>query len=130
MFLMIGVHDQQKQFNFTQTILCPACGAYGRYEVCVIFSVFTLFFIPIVRWNRRYYVRSTCCGRQYELDPNVGRRIERGEQVEIKPENLRGMNQTGGNYYGYGGGTVHRCSYCGYTTTEDFEYCPKCGRHF
>ncbi|MFR4404383.1 MAG: zinc-ribbon domain-containing protein [Agathobacter rectalis] len=23
---------------------------------------------------------------------------------------------------------MKRCSNCGYTTTEDFEFCPKCGR--
>ncbi len=130
MFLMIGVRDQQRQLNFTQTVLCPACGAYGRYEVFMVCSVFTLFFIPIFRWNRRYYVHSSCCGMQYELDPNVGRRIERGERVEIRPENLRSMGRPGGTYNGYGQGPVKRCSYCGYTTTEDFEYCPKCGRHF
>ena len=26
------------------------------------------------------------------------------------------------------GNTIKRCSNCGYTTTDDFEFCPKCGR--
>ena len=35
------------------------------------------------------------------------------------------------NDYGFengSGNTIKRCSNCGYTTTEDFEFCPKCGR--
>ena len=43
----------------------------------------SLFFIPTIKWNRRYYVRTSCCGRIYELDPQIGKRIERGERVEI-----------------------------------------------
>ena len=65
----------------------------------------------------------------YELDPEIGRRIARGEDVEILPQHLQRVNPQ----YGYGfengsGNTIKRCSNCGYTTTEDFEFCPKCGR--
>ncbi len=128
MFFLMGVHDQQRQLDFTQTNLCTVCGRYGRYEVFMTCMVFTLFFIPLVHWNRRYYVRTTCCGRRYELNPEVGRRIQRGERVQIRPDDLRDMGPSGG--YGYSGGRIRRCAYCGYTTTEDFAYCPKCGRPF
>ena len=44
-----------------------------------------------------------------------------GEDIEILPQHLRQMNQQG---YGY---TMRHCRNCGFSTTEDFEYCPKCG---
>ena len=61
---------------------------------------------------------------QYELDPEMGKAIARGEQVEILPQHLTLVNQ-GSRGYGY-----RRCSYCGYETAEDFEFCPKCGNRF
>ena len=48
----------------------------------------------------------------------------RGEDVEILPEHLRRVQN---QYYGY---TQKRCRNCGFSTTEDFEYCPKCGNRF
>ena len=81
----------------------------------------SLFFIPCFKWNKHYYVQTSCCNTVYELDAEVGKRIAAGEDVEILPQHLRRMNQQG---YGY---SMKRCRNCGFSTTEDFEYCPKCG---
>ena len=120
MFLMIGINEHRKKLDFSQLIICDACGAYGRYKVFMTFTVLSLFFIPCIKWNRRYYVQASCCGRLYELDRDVGAAIARGEQVEIRPEQMHEMP---------GQGRMHRrCANCGYTTNEDFDFCPKCGR--
>ena len=50
----------------------------------MISTVLSLFFIPTFKWNRRYYVQTTCCGTTYELNPEIGMQIARGENVEIK----------------------------------------------
>lgn len=71
--------------------------------------------------TRPNYVQTSCCNTVYELDAEVGKRIAAGEDVEILPQHLRRMNQQG---YGY---SMKRCRNCGFSTTEDFEYCPKCG---
>lgn len=120
MFFIMGITDGQKQFDFTQTILCGGCGGYGRYEVFMTYTVLTLFFIPVFRWNRQYFVRTTCCNRLYRLDPEVGKRIARGENVQIDQQDLQPVNQGYGRY--------KMCRACGFTTTEDYVYCPKCGR--
>ena len=80
-----------------------------------------MFFIPCIKWNKHYYVRTSCCNTVYELDAEIGKRIAAGEDMEILPQHLRQMNQQG---YGY---TMRHCRNCGFSTTEDFEYCPKCG---
>ncbi len=147
--------------------------------------VLSIFFIPIFKWGRTYYVRTSCCGSLYQLRPEVGRAIERGENVTIQQTDLYleqrgqagGQNRSAGQYgqdnagawqshgadqaywqadgqnrssgaqngaaYGQNaaGSTQQRlleqqgkwtkvCYNCGYTTTEDFEYCPKCGKKF
>ena len=52
----------------------------------------------------------------------VGRRIERGENVRILAEHLQKLGSGRSSYTDY-----KRCLNCGYETTEDFVFCPKCG---
>lgn len=121
MFFMMGITDGRKDFDFNQTVVCSLCGKYGRYKVFMTYTVLSLFLIPCFKWNKRYYVQTSCCNALYELEPEVGKRIAAGENVEIQPQNLSRVDNGG---YGY---SYKQCRNCGYTTTEDFEYCPKCG---
>lgn len=149
MFFMMGITDGRKDLDFCQTITCKICGRFGRYQVYMTYMVLSLFFIPCFKWGRRYFVQTTCCNSVYGLDPTVGKRIERGEDVEITDDDLTMVHNGGWRNYGsgygrgyssgYGSddessayddghGTTKHCTYCGYSTDEDFEYCPKCGR--
>ena len=124
MFFMMGITDGKKDLQFTQTIVCNICGRYGRYNVFMTYTVLSLFFIPCFKWNKHYYVKTSCCNTLYELNPEIGKAISRGEQVEILPEYLTKINQGNKGYI------YKRCNNCRYETTEDFEYCPKCGIKF
>ena len=121
MFFMIGVTQGRKDLAHDQLVICTQCGQYGRYRVFMTFTQLLLFFIPCFRWGKRYIVEMSCCGTQYELNPEIGARIARGEKVEIGPADLQIVR---------GGRTprmVRRCAACGYQTDEDFSFCPKCG---
>ena len=119
---MMGITDGRKDLDFSQLITCNICGKYGSFHVFMTYTVLSLFFIPCFKWNRRYYVRTSCCNTLYELDPEIGKAIAKGEKPKILPEHLEKINQ--------GRHSFRRCSYCGYETTEDFVYCPKCGNRF
>ena len=121
MFFMMGITQGRKDFEYNQTIICDRCGAYGRYQVFMTYMCLSLFFIPCFKWNKQYYVQSTCCNTVYSLDPEIGRRIARGERIEILSQNLTQVQA------GYR--SCHkRCTNCGFETREDFEFCPKCGQ--
>ncbi len=124
MFFMMGITDGKKELDYNQTEICGVCGRYGRFQVFMTYTVLSLFFIPCFKWNRHYYVQTSCCNTLYELDREIGRRIERGEDVRILPEHLQKVGN-GRSGYRYGG--YKRCPNCGYETTEDFVFCPKCG---
>ena len=159
MLFIMGVSQGQKQLEYHQTVICSVCGAYGRYEVFMTYTQLLLFFIPVLKWNRQYFVRMSCCGTVYTLDSEVGAAIARGENTEIRPADLVRVQGTGnaGVFYrnGYQNGDSsdfantgdfarevpdasvrrperihHRCVICGYETDEDFAYCPKCGQRF
>ncbi|MDF2542290.1 MAG: zinc ribbon protein [Herbinix sp.] len=121
MFFIMGISTGEKKIDFVQTILCSRCGQFGRLEVIMTYMYFSFFFIPIFRWNKHYYVKSSCCKTTYEIDLILGKRIAKGEQVVMKEEELKEV-KTG--FYGY-----HQpsCRNCGYPLQGDFEYCPKCG---
>lgn len=121
MFFMMGITDGRKDFEFGQQTICDVCGKYGRFQVFMTYTVLSLFFIPCFKWNKHYYVETSCCHTIYELDAEIGKQISAGVQVEILPQHLnRVQNQT----YDY---RIKHCRNCGFTTAEDFEFCPKCG---
>lgn len=118
MFFLMGINRQQKKLEFSQMMICSLCGQYGRYEVYRICTVLSLFFIPVLKWGKQYYVKTTCCNGMYTIDREVGRQIERKEITELRFEQLHLMpNQK----------RLRRCDVCGYQTEEDFSFCPSCG---
>jgi hypothetical protein len=121
MFFIFGISNGEKKLDYVQTMLCSRCGQFGRFEVYMTYLYFSLFFIPIIKWSRRYYVKSTCCNAVYEIDQELGKRIQRGEAVTLTEQDLHDRNGMGQYQPG-------QCSYCGYPRNPDFEYCPKCGR--
>ena len=127
MFFIIGVNYGQKQLDYNKLVICGRCGGYGRYQVYMTYMCLSLFFIPILRWGRRYYVRMSCCDTVYELNPELGRRIARGEQPELGPSDLTMVKEGRRNQWQPSTGRKRICTNCGYETEEDFTYCPKCG---
>lgn len=124
MFFIMGIDSKHKMLPYNSNVfICNRCGQYGRYEVFITYMCFSLFFIPIIKWNKRYIVRTTCCQTQYELDPAIGQAIERGHDVEIIQEHLQLIG-------GYSQQVYRRCEQCGFSTMDDFQFCPKCGKPF
>lgn len=124
MFFLMGITQDRKDLDFTQLVTCEICGSYGRYCVFMTYSVLSFFFIPIWKWNRRYYVEMSCCKSIYELNENIGRMIENGEEVRIEESDLKLLNRA------VSSGSYKKCLNCGYETNEDFDFCPKCGNRF
>lgn len=154
MFFIMGISQGSKEFGFTQGAVCRACGRSGQYIVFMTYTVLTLFFIPVFKWNRQYFVRMSCCGTTYRLDPEVGKVIARGGQVEIQPQDLQDADggaagwsepvysaaqqgqsgqpesaaqQADVNPWTNAPADKKVCSHCGYEAAPDFDFCPKCG---
>lgn len=144
MIFIGGISSGMKQIEYMKTVICSRCGAYGRYQVYMTYMYFSFFFIPLFKWNRRYYVKMSCCGAVYELDPEVGQKLLRGMDVEIREADLTLCRDGSGNPWEQGQSAGHtygeqgqggclpehlgkRCPECGYEAADDFAYCPKCG---
>lgn len=121
MFFIMGISQKEKKLNFSDLKICSCCGKYGRMEVFMTYTYLMFFFVPILKWNKRYVVRMDCCGSTAELDSELGKKIERGQVDSLELEKLN-FNRYG-NY-------VKFCTNCGYSTNEEFQFCPKCGKGF
>ena len=91
-------------------MICARCGAYGRYEVFMTYMYFSFFFIPLFKWNRKYYVKMSCCGALYELNYDKGMALLRGDEAEITEADLVLAEE------GRGRREYKKCSACGYET--------------
>ena len=129
MIFIGGISQGQKIVSEGLIRLCGSCGSRGRYQVLMIYTYFRFFFIPLFKWNRRYYVKMDCCEAVYELEPEVGKAVLRGENPDITEADLRLVKE--GRYAGTwkeGSGKGHKkCMRCGFETDEDYNYCPVCG---
>ena len=84
MIFIGGISQGQKILDYVKTVICDRCGRYGRFQVVMTYMYFSFFFIPLFKWNRKYYVKMSCCGTVYQLDPEVGKILARGGRVDIE----------------------------------------------
>lgn len=117
-FIAFKIQDKDKHIGSYNNIVCPSCGNLARYDIYKLYRYLHIFFIPTFRWNVRYLVKTSCCGRYYELDPGVGKEFENNPNTEIKDENLR----QAGIYSPY-----KYCTHCKTNVPTEFIYCPYCG---
>jgi hypothetical protein len=121
LFFIMGISTNEKKLDFVQTILCSKCGQFGRIELYMTYTYFSIFFLPILKWNKQFYVRSSCCNTVYSIDRSLGLRILNGEQIILNEQDLKMM------YQGRQETENNSCPNCGYPLNQDFIFCPKCG---
>ena len=85
------------------------------------YSFFHFFFLPLFKWNEKYYVICNGCNSIFNIDKEKGKAIERGEKSEISYWDLKEVNNSYENYY------IRKCPKCNRELENDFEYCPYCG---
>lgn len=119
MFFIMGMSSKIDKLDFNQNTICPNCGRYGRYEVFMEYSYLSLFFIPIIKWGKKYYAKTSCCGSTYSIPKELGKRIAKKEDVDLTEQDLQIIRPGHAHH-------IKRCTNCGFETREDFIYCPKC----
>lgn len=114
MFFIIFVKPREKSL-----------GTFGEYEVMEVGETLYLFFIPVFTWNRQYYAKDAE-GNAFLLSEETGKALRRGEKDRITAFDLGEQMNARGGFDSSTEGILKKCPYCGFTTTENYTYCPKC----
>lgn len=122
MFFVFGINNQFKELNINQNIFCNVCGNYGHYKAFVTHMVFSIFFIPIIKWNKKYYIQTSCCETVYEISKDTGKKLECGENISVYEEDIIDIKQYGSINH------MKICPNCQNKIEHDFLYCPICGK--
>lgn len=115
MILFFGITNKQEKLNYQGKIKVHSCGKFGKETCYMEYLVFSIFFIPIIKWRKKYYLVYNCCGKIYEIEKEIGKQIEQGENVDIVDENLICVNQQ------------IICQNCNTILDSDYDFCPYCG---
>jgi len=114
---IFGVQNKTEKIHTKTAVICPVCEAYGRYEIVKSYAYFHIFFIPVWRWNKRYFIQTHCCSRICELSQGLGEQIEAGESIEIEKEHILCSDSP----------RIRICPKCSARTEPSYQYCPHCG---
>lgn len=124
MFFIAGIYPKREELDYYEPMMCSCCSKYGRYEAFMEYSVLSLFFIPLFKFHKKFYARTTCCNSLYLIkNKEKGLMMERGQghNVFLKDIDLQLIEKgscSGSNI----------CTKCGNEVNEEHTYCPNCGR--
>lgn len=118
MFFLMGVTNKKIDFDYNEKIICDVCGSYGRLSAYMYCKVFSLFFIPIIKLDKEYYIETSCCKSIYRIKRNIGFDIERGKSINLNLSKQELVKK---------GKVVRKCISCGYNLDKDYKFCPNCG---
>lgn len=121
---VFGIENKDKEIKILNNISCKNCNKTITGKLIKNFDFFHFFFIPIFKWNEKYYVVCDQCKSVYIIPKDKGKTIEHGENVEISYWDLQEMNTKDydNNYY-----EENICANCGKKVDPNFKYCPHCG---
>jgi len=121
---VFGIENKDKEIKSLNNISCKKCNMTVTGNLIKNFDFFHFFFIPIFKWNEKYYVVCDQCKSVYIIPKDKGKAIEHGENIEISYWDMQEAYTYGysNNYY-----DENKCKNCGTKVDSKFKYCPHCG---
>ena len=116
MFFFFSIFPGEKKFSFNFRGLCPVCKNYDDFGIVMTYTSFSVFFIPLFKASKRYFLKAEKCGAVCEITENYAKRLLSGEDT-LDLNKIPFISNYRKEKY---------CENCGFRTTEDFVYCPRC----
>ncbi|MPQ43081.1 zinc ribbon domain-containing protein [Clostridium tarantellae] len=121
---IFGLSTKEKEIKVLNNIQCKNCKCDTRGKLIKTFQCFEFFFIPVFKWNEKYYVVCERCNTIYEIPKEKGKDIEKGENLELTYWDLKAIDS---EYNNINYSQKITCPNCGKVLESNFEYCPYCG---
>ncbi|WAM33922.1 zinc ribbon domain-containing protein [Caldicellulosiruptor morganii] len=125
---IFGIEEKAKAIRQMDVEACPFCGRKGTHTLLKVYNYLHFFFIPVFRWNTRYFIQTGCCSKIYIItNPELARNLEHGanEIISLADVELFRDLRTAADYSNI---NSDFCPDCGNRVSKHFLYCPYCGR--
>lgn len=116
---IFGIESKEKEIGYAQNIGCKNCSCVNL-QIIKVYDFFHFFFIPLFKWNIRYYAICKNCGSVYNISKENGENFERGNKNAITYWELKDCEVQRD--------IQKRCENCKRIVEENYEYCPYCGK--
>ncbi|EJO5348062.1 zinc ribbon domain-containing protein [Clostridium botulinum] len=121
-FGIFGINTKQEEIEDFENIVCKKCGTLSRYTVIKTYNIFHFFFIPLIKWGEKYYLKSRCCNTIYIISKeNLHCVRSQGNLNDIDLEEVYTKCSRVNN-------STMICNNCGKEIKCSFDYCPYCGK--
>lgn len=124
---VFGIENKDKEIKQLNNLTCKKCNSTIQGKLINNYDFFHFFFIPLFKWNEKYYVLCNRCKCLYTIPKDKGKAVENGSGVDITYWDLQEVyyehNDFNGNRY-----NMKICHNCGTQIKSDFKYCPHCGK--
>lgn len=118
---IFGIEARERVIRDVQKVYCRECNKDVSGRIIKRYNFFHFFFIPLLKWNERYYVKYDNCSHIYGISKEKGKRIESDENVDLGYWDLKDIEE-------YTSSTVdNRCFCCSRVVEREYLYCPYCG---
>ena len=111
---IFGVQNKARSLKEFDVAICADCERWSRAELVEEYTYFHFFFIPLYKWNKKYYVRLRCCQSLYEADAEYAKELKTSDTIDF--DKLKKI-----------GSSANICPDCGRPVEPGFLYCPYCG---
>lgn len=118
---IFGIEEKHKEIRSIQNMVCKDCERMTTYELIEAYNFFHFFFVPIFKWNYRYYLKCRSCTTVFQIPKELGEALKMGENPQINNEDLNHIFKEESSI------SVTSCNNCGMEIECKFQYCPHCG---
>lgn len=120
---VFGIETREREVGEVDSVACIKCGMLTKYTIIKTYNVFHFFFLPLVKWKEKYYLKSRCCNTIYEITKEDLDKINKSKN--LKDVNIKEIYSD----IDYSKGCREIiCTNCKRKVEENFTYCPYCGK--
>lgn len=115
---IFGIDKKEVDLGKLTSVNCKICSNYS-IRIIKQYDFFHFFFLPLFKWNEKYFGVCTNCNTIYEIKSNKGKDFEKGIKNAITYWDLNQLNTS------YNIKSI--CPNCHNQIDENFQFCPYCG---
>lgn len=120
---IFGVEARECVIRDVKNLYCRECDEHVFGRVIKRYNFFHFFFIPVLKWNERYYVKYDNCSHIYGISKEKGKSIESDEDIELCYWDLKDIEESNNSSR-----FNNRCVCCSRVVEREYIYCPYCGK--